>query len=146
MNELRIAGKLVNTQELLNALFNDGCRPSLQWLRSQTKDRTVRPIKIGDLHARVEKSLYHRATGYTCDDCHVSRYEGRITVAPLKKHYPPDVTACIFWLKNRKPQEWPDRSELHVEQEIAGVPQEVVEALRKRFVETFRRTSNGNGH
>ena len=27
------------------------------------------------------------------------------------KHYPPDVTACIFWLKNRCPDEWRDRHE-----------------------------------
>jgi hypothetical protein len=28
MNELRITGKLVGAQELLNELFSDGCRPS----------------------------------------------------------------------------------------------------------------------
>jgi hypothetical protein len=24
------------------------------------------------------------------------------------EHVPPDVTACIFWLKNRKPADWRD--------------------------------------
>lgn len=38
---------------------------------------------------------------------------------PLTKHYPPDTTACIFWLKNQKPKEWHDRTELVAEQEIA---------------------------
>jgi hypothetical protein len=23
---------------------------------------------------------------------------------------PPDTTACIFWLKNRKPEEWRDKA------------------------------------
>ena len=29
------------------------------------------------------------------------------------KHYPADVTACIFWLKNRLPAEWRDRRGEH---------------------------------
>jgi len=29
------------------------------------------------------------------------------------KHYPANVTACIFWLKNRLPAEWRDRREEH---------------------------------
>ena len=28
--------------------------------------------------------------------------------APYIEHVPPDVTACIFWLKNRDPQHWRD--------------------------------------
>ena len=27
---------------------------------------------------------------------------------PYREHVSPDVTACIFWLKNRKPAEWRD--------------------------------------
>jgi hypothetical protein len=27
---------------------------------------------------------------------------------PYREHVPPDVTAQIFWLKNRKPREWRD--------------------------------------
>ena len=29
------------------------------------------------------------------------------------RYFPPDVTACIFWLKNRLPNEWRDRREEH---------------------------------
>jgi hypothetical protein len=25
------------------------------------------------------------------------------------RHYPPDTTACIFWLKNRRPDLWRDK-------------------------------------
>ena len=28
--------------------------------------------------------------------------------APYVEHVPPDVTACIFWLKNRDPEHWRD--------------------------------------
>jgi hypothetical protein len=28
------------------------------------------------------------------------------------KEFPPDVTAQIFWLKNRKPKEWRDKQQI----------------------------------
>jgi hypothetical protein len=31
-----------------------------------------------------------------------------VTRVPIVEHVPPDVTAQIFWLKNRKPVEWRD--------------------------------------
>ena len=27
---------------------------------------------------------------------------------PMSSHMPPDVTACIFWMKNRMPERWRD--------------------------------------
>jgi hypothetical protein len=32
--------------------------------------------------------------------------------APYVEHVPPDVTACIFWLKNRDPAHWRDAWQL----------------------------------
>ena len=49
MNELRLSGKLVNAQGLLNELFSEDCRPSLRWLRTQTKARTIPHVRIGHL-------------------------------------------------------------------------------------------------
>lgn len=58
---------------------------------------------------RVERSLYERAIGYSHDDVHVTSYQGEVTLTPIKKHYPPDTTAAIFWLKNRKREQWRDK-------------------------------------
>lgn len=58
--------------------------------------------------AEIVHSLYHRAKGYSHpeDDIRtVSLGEGmgsEIVITPTIKHYPPDTTACIFWLKNRQ--------------------------------------------
>ena len=60
---------------------------------------------------RVERSLYERAMGYSHPDVHVSNFQGEITLTPLTKHYPPDTTAAIFWLKNRRPEQWRDKQE-----------------------------------
>jgi hypothetical protein len=84
----------------------------------------------------VEQSLFKRATGFIAPDCHVSQFEGDITITNLEKHYPPDTAAIVFWLKNRKPKEWRDRSEVLLEQEVAGVDQKTVDELRKKFLAT----------
>lgn len=69
--------------------------------------------------AKVEQSLYRRAMGYEHDETDIRVVGGEIVQTPLRKFYPPDTTACIFWLKNRKPAEWRDK----VEQELSGTIQ-----------------------
>lgn len=57
---------------------------------------------------RVERSLYNRAVGYTFDSEKVFQFQGQVVRAPVKEHVPPDTTAAIFWLKNRRSKEWRD--------------------------------------
>lgn len=65
--------------------------------------------------AAVEKSLYKRATGYECPAIKfIKLSDDTIVTKHYIEHYPPDTTAGIFWLKNRKPAEWRDRSELGI--------------------------------
>lgn len=70
-------------------------------------------LKLGKAEAdeRVERALFERATGYQHPDVHVSNFQGEVTITPLMKHYPPDATAMIFWLKNRRPDLWRDKPE-----------------------------------
>lgn len=65
---------------------------------------------------RVERSLYQRAVGYSHDAVHFSAFQGVVTETPYRNHCPPDVTAQIFWLKNRRPDQWRDKRE----QELTG--------------------------
>lgn len=71
-------------------------------------------LKVGKAAAdrMVEQSLFRRAVGYEHDETDVRVVAGQIVKTELRKHYPPDTTACIFWLKNRKPEEWRDRHEI----------------------------------
>ena len=62
--------------------------------------------------SRVERSLFSRATGYEHDEVDIRVVQNRIVKTPIRKFYPPDTTAAIFWLKNRKPAEWRDKQEL----------------------------------
>jgi DNA-binding XRE family transcriptional regulator len=61
---------------------------------------------------RVERSLFARATGYSYDAVKIFNHQGVIVEAPYREHVPPDTTACIFWLKNRKSAEWRDKQEV----------------------------------
>ena len=58
----------------------------------------------------VVASLYQRATGYEYEEKRVtiSQY-GNEEVTTITKHVAPDVTAQIFWLKNRQPKDWRDK-------------------------------------
>lgn len=64
----------------------------------------------------VESSLYLRANGFTYDEVTTTIKEmggQEITeTKTVKKRVLPDVTACIFWLKNRKPEQWRDKQEI----------------------------------
>ncbi len=75
----------------------------------------------------VARSLYERALGYSHpeDDIRtVSVGDGmsEIVITPTTKHYPPDTTAAIFWLKNRQPKLWRDKVEVESEVNVNMFP------------------------
>jgi hypothetical protein len=61
-------------------------------------------LKVGkeEADARIERSLYRRAVGYSFKSEKIfCNKDGEVTRVPIVEHMPPDVTAQIFWLKNR---------------------------------------------
>lgn len=80
---------------------------------------------------RVEKSLYHRALGYEHEEVDIRVVGGEIIQTPIRKYYPPDTTAGVFWLKNRRPDKWREMKAV----ELTGKDGGAVEAnLSVRFV------------
>ena len=71
----------------------------------------LQSIKRGKIIADsiVAESLYRRALGYTHPEEKIFQHEGRIIRAETLKHYPPDTTAAIFWLKNRQRENWREK-------------------------------------
>lgn len=61
----------------------------------------------------VEAALFARAIGYSCKETKVFYKDGKVFEHIITKHYPPDVTAQIFWLKNRQPEVWGDRKPMN---------------------------------
>lgn len=75
----------------------------------------------------VENALYKKATGFTqiikrahkvkeviYQNGQKVREIERIELVDEETYYPPDTTAQIFWLKNRKLAEWRDKREYNI--------------------------------
>lgn len=62
---------------------------------------------------RVERSLYQKAIGYEQDEVKIFMPGGASApvYAPFRAKIAPDTTAAIFWLKNRRSQEWRDKQD-----------------------------------
>lgn len=60
---------------------------------------------------KAESALLKRALGYEYDEITQERAEnGQLIVTKVvHKHVVPDVTAQIFWLKNRRPNKWREK-------------------------------------
>ncbi|MDT0507524.1 helix-turn-helix domain-containing protein [Novosphingobium sp. MMS21-SN21R] len=63
---------------------------------------------------RVERSLYQRAIGYEQEEVKIFMPANALepVYAPFRAKVAPDVTAAIFWLKNRRSQDWRDRKDI----------------------------------
>lgn len=61
----------------------------------------------------VENALFKKATGYEYKETKViTNPDGSTRIENTIKHQAPDTTAAIFWLKNRKPDQWRDKQEV----------------------------------
>ena len=76
----------------------------------------------------VENALIKREWGYEYEE---ETYENGILTKKVKKHVAPDTTAQIFWLKNRKPNNWKDRIETDEDKEAVANASQVIAKIRK---------------
>lgn len=56
-------------------------------------------LKIKTQQAIKLKDVYYDEEGRRCE-------KERVEIVELEQEVPPDTTAGIFWLKNRKPEQW----------------------------------------
>lgn len=94
--------------------------------------RGKKPVDI-----EVENALLKRALGFEfeekCFESEIDKDGGAKikSIKTTKKHIPPDVAAISFWLKNRKPGDWKEKSQ--VEAEITINP--FLELMKKASVD-----------
>lgn len=103
----------------------------------------------------VENALLKRALGFECEET-VEEIEETPTgkydpdgkpIVKTKKHLkrykkfiPGDTTAMIFWLKNRKPEQWKDKREQVVSTKD-GVLADLISGLKEPVAESFEAES-----
>lgn len=82
-------------------------------------DKFHEAVKKGKevIDREVENALLKRALGYEAEETKTYFKKGKNGeetkhIEKTKKHVAGDTTSMIFWLKNRKPDEWNDRREI----------------------------------
>ena len=87
--------------------------------------------------AKVEHSLFMRATGYTYKEKKIIQTidkDGNAKPARVEvteKTVLPDTTACIYWLKNRKRDKWKDKQDVEVSNENHDINITVMPATKE---------------
>lgn len=120
------------TEEQLAAVFDVNIDTLYEWRKRYPEFSESLKGGKDDRDERVERSLLSRAEGGYFGD----------------KYYPPDATSMIFWLKNRQPKKWRDKTETELSgttrQEVSYVdapPQESREEWEHRMLK-----GKVNGH
>jgi len=91
---------------------------------------------------RVVRSLFNRAVGYTFESEKVFQNSGQIVRAEIIEHVPPDPSAALNWLKNRRPKEWRDKQD-HEHSGPDGGPIVVTDAERAAALLAFMAKTKG---
>ena len=110
--------RLGSTDESLADFFEVSVATLNRWKHAHPE--FMESVKIGRTlaDAEVVDSLYRRACGYSHAATKFVTHKGIITDREeYVKHYPPDTQACIFWLKNRRPDLWREKVEIEPNRE-----------------------------
>lgn len=96
------------TDEQIAQNANIGVRTLYDW--KEKYPQILQSLKRGKeiVDYEVENALLKRALGCVIKEEKLTK-DGE--VVELEREIPGDVTAQIFWLKNRKPAEWKDKRE-----------------------------------
>jgi hypothetical protein len=110
----------------------------------KTKEGFSESLKKGKFEADAEiaSKLYHRAKGYEHPEIVTASFQGQITdTMEVIKHYPPDTTAAIFWLKNRQRDKWRDKQDIESINTNVNLNKDVTELSDKELEEEIKRLS-----
>jgi hypothetical protein len=120
------------TDAEIAAFFEVDVRTIYRW--KHTREAFCQALKVGKDVAddRVARSLYQRAIGYEQEEVKIFMPAGAEdpVYAPFTAKIAPDTTAAIFWLKNRRPEEWRDRQAVdHTSSDGSMTPAPTVSAI-----------------
>lgn len=108
------------TDEEMAAFFQVDTRTLYRW--KLDNEEFCQAIKAGKSRAddRIERSLFQKASGFYFKEEQAikiksGQFEETVEVVPVERYAPPDTTAMIFWLKNRRKVQWRDKQEVEVE-------------------------------
>lgn len=127
---LRLAEEGKTDAEIARIIGVNECTISAWKLRHPDfKEELKKAKSVAD--RMVEMALFQKATGFSHKAVKImlNNKTGEVIEHAYVEQYPPDTTACIFWLKNRRPDLWRDVQERALKVEMTQLPS-VEEAKR----------------
>ena len=137
----RIACMLGATNALLAERFEVSRSTIDNWIASipDFSDAVRKGREVAD--GAVVSALYARAVGQQHKVTRAFCHDGKPITVDVTVDLPPDVRACMFWLRNRLPQQWrEDRPivDARTEAELLRDLEEADECVRRRRLEEER--------
>lgn len=99
-----------HTEKFAQEFFNVSATTWSEWKRKNPAFKKLVEESKADADNAVQHALFQRATGYVVSEVVHFQNKKTFEVTPYEntKELPPDVNACIHWLKKRRPEEWGD--------------------------------------
>jgi hypothetical protein len=99
------------TDEDLANFFDVTITTIWRWKTSEPEFcNAINKVEKDFADGRVQRSLYQRALGYSYDAVKIFNGPNGVVEVPYREHVPPDPACCMFWLKNRRREQWRDNS------------------------------------
>jgi hypothetical protein len=111
--------------------------------------QAVRAAKFEFDSDTIEQTLCKRATGYYFTETtkELSKPDAKtgeqklIVTKTVKKHVAADITAIIFWLKNRRKADWSDKQQIEADVRFSDLPEEEID---RRIAELLAKAGLAN--
>lgn len=127
----RKLARLGATDQEIADFYEVDVRTIYRW--KNTHEEFCQSLKVGKDEAddRVERSLYMKAIGYEQEEVKIFMPAGAAepVYAPYRAKIAPDTTAAIFWLKNRRKEQWRDKQEIENTHNLADPLTQLLETV-----------------
>lgn len=90
--------------EVSRSTIDEWLRVHPEFAEAVRKGRDIIDMAVAD-------KLLSRALGYTHEGRKYVLHRGEEKELRHVVHYPPDVQACVFWLRNRRRRHWQERAQ-----------------------------------
>jgi transposase-like protein len=125
------------TMAELAQAFNIANCTLYDWINRYPELHEAIQVGVDVFNPRVERALAERAIGFfvTLREEVKDAKTGEIKFPAVRRYYPPDTTAAIFFLKNRLPDRWRDVQDHNINQRTFKSSEELTIEIRKDILE-----------